>query len=81
VGVARSESKGLMAYFNPFNADTDKRNCWTCTHSMRRGEHHVFCRATNMVTVFPCGRWERGAGCDEPERTVKQHLPGTVNTA
>ena len=67
--------KPLVNYFSPFNADTDKRSCQTCAYSIGFGEHHVSCQLTERVPVFPCGRWQRGAGCDEPEREVAEPQP------
>lgn len=31
--------------------------------------------------VYPCGQWERGAGCDEPERAVMEHSERITTTA
>ena len=70
-----------MAYFSPFNPDTDKRSCRTCAHSIGYGEHHLFCLRTERVMVYPCGQWERGAGCDEPERAVMEHSERITTTA
>ena len=66
------KAKAPVAYFSPFNQETDNRNCRTCAYSIGYGEHHVFCQRVERVTVFPCGRWERGVGCDEPERAVAE---------
>lgn len=46
--------------------------CRTCTHSIEHGEHHLFCNVHGIVSVYPCGRWERGAGCHTPENAPLQ---------
>lgn len=29
---------------------------------------HLWCERFRIVVIDPCGCWQRGAGCDEPER-------------
>jgi len=43
------------------------RDCRTCAHSIGMDGPHLWCQRTRIVVVMPCGAWERGAGCDEPE--------------
>jgi hypothetical protein len=42
-------------------------SCRTCTHAIGWTENHFFCQRIERVTLYSCGNWERGAGCDEAE--------------
>ncbi len=55
------------AHFTPWTDSAD-RSCWTCAHSTGYDGVHLWCVRHRLVVVFPCACWERGAGCDEPER-------------
>ena len=54
-------------HFTPW-ADGADWSCWTCAHSTGYDGEHLWCEQHSLVLVAPCGWWERGAGCDEPER-------------
>ena len=51
-------------FFHPFGASDAQRSCATCRHSIGWDSVHVFCQRARIVSVFPCGHWEREAGCD-----------------
>lgn len=50
-------------HFNPWAANADT-SCRTCRHSIGWGDHHLFCQRSERVHVYPCGSWQREAGCD-----------------
>jgi hypothetical protein len=50
--------------FNPWR-DASERACVTCRYSIGRSDgFHLWCERHKLVTVFPCGWWEREAGAD-----------------
>jgi len=51
-------------FFQPFGSDDVSRSCTTCRHSIGWDSVHVFCQRARIVSVNPCGHWEREAGCD-----------------
>jgi hypothetical protein len=53
----------------------------TLLPSRGSGGHHVFFQQVKKVTVLPCGQWERGVGCDEPERAAAESLPRMASIA
>lgn len=50
-------------FFSPFGVP-EARACATCRHSIGWDSVHVFCQRARIVSVYPCGHWEREAGCD-----------------
>lgn len=58
--TARSMGVG---YFSPWRG-SEARACATCTHSIGYDGTHLWCQKHQLVVVYPCGWWERGAGCD-----------------
>lgn len=57
--------ESVQRYFTPWQ-DGGERSCWTCMHSIGYDGTHLWCQRARLVVVFPCGSWERGAGCDVP---------------
>jgi len=51
-------------YFRPFGESGPRRSCSTCCHAVGWDSVHVFCQRARIVSVYPCGHWEREAGCD-----------------
>ena len=51
-------------FFRPFGERTPEQRCSTCRHAIGWDSVHVFCQRARIVAVFPCGHWEREAGCD-----------------
>lgn len=51
-------------FFRPFGEHTPEQRCSTCRHAIGWDSVHVFCQRARIVSVFPCGHWEREAGCD-----------------
>jgi len=51
-------------FFRPFGERTPEQRCGTCRYAIGWDSVHVFCQRARIVAVFPCGHWEREAGCD-----------------
>jgi hypothetical protein len=54
----------LPRFFRPFTENGTPRCCTTCRHAIGWDSVHVYCQRAAIVPVFPCGHWEREAGCD-----------------
>jgi hypothetical protein len=52
------------AHFRPFREHDAQRSCASCRHSIGWDSVHVFCQRARIVSVYPCGHWEREAGSD-----------------
>ena len=51
-------------FFRPF-ADADAaRACASCRHSIGWDSVHLYCQRAAIVSVYPCGHWEREPGSD-----------------
>jgi len=61
--VAREPAPHLR-FFRPFWESDPQRNCRSCRHAIGWDSVHVFCQRAAIVPVYPCGHWEREAGCD-----------------
>jgi len=53
-----------LRFFRPFRETDPPRSCRCCRHAIGWDSVHVFCQRAAIVPVFPCGHWEREAGCD-----------------
>lgn len=52
------------ATFSPWR-DASATSCRTCTHAIGRADGvHIWCTRHRLVTVFPCGWWQREPGTD-----------------
>jgi len=52
------------AHFHPFAESDAARSCASCRHSIGWDSIHLYCQRARIVSVFPCGHWEREAGSD-----------------
>ncbi|KPK05885.1 MAG: hypothetical protein AMJ64_10585 [Betaproteobacteria bacterium SG8_39] len=51
-------------FFHPFGERATDRRCAACRHAIGWDSVHVFCQRARIVSVYPCGHWEREAGAD-----------------
>jgi hypothetical protein len=51
-------------FFRPFGNGATDQSCASCRHSIGQDSVHVYCQRARIVPVYPCGHWEREAGCD-----------------
>lgn len=50
--------------FSPFGHADAEHGCATCRHSIGWDSVHLYCQRARIVSVTPCGHWEREAGSD-----------------
>lgn len=64
-GMVKRESgaRALLAL-----ARRTRGSCCTSAHATGYDGAHLWCTQHRLVVTSPCPWWERGAGCDEPER-------------